>query len=223
MLHDTAHVVLGGEGMIRAGLVFTILFAGAAAAEPCCGPVTPAGRHLSQALDASDVEHLWLARDHVNWETGARDREPVAGTSGHIVTHCSAFVAAIGERLGVYVLRPPQHGLVLLANAQNDWLGNPEGYSQGWRRVGDARAAQSLANLGKLVLIAHASADPRRSGHIVIVRPSDKSEAAFASEGPDIIQAGVVNYSKWVASSAFAHPHGTWPEGVSFYAHDVIE
>ncbi len=207
--------------MIRAILIFAVISATAAAAEPCCGSLTPAGQHLSEVLDASDVEHLWLARDHVNWETGVRDRETEPASTGHVVTHCSAFVAAIGERLGIYVLRPPEHGLVLLANAQNDWLGSHDAQARGWRRVTDARSAQSLANQGKLVLISYASPDPKRSGHIVIVRPSEKPEADLASEGPDIIQAGVVNYSKWAAASAFAHPRGAWPDGVSYFAHDV--
>jgi len=207
--------------MIRAPLLLAFIIGTAAAAEPCCGPVTPAGQHLSQVLDASDVEHLWLAHDHINWETGARDRETEAASNGHVVTHCSAFVAAIGERLGVYLLRPPEHGLVLLANAQREWLSSDQAQSQGWRRVGDARSAQSLANQGMLVVISYASPDPHRSGHIVIVRPSEKPTADLTSEGPDIIQAGVVNYSKWVAASAFGHRLGAWPDRVAYFAHDV--
>ena len=206
--------------MIRAALILAFL-AGTAAAEPCCGPVTPAGQHLSQVLDASDVEHLWLAREHVNWETGVRDRETDAASNGHVATHCSAFVAAMGERLGVYMLRPPERGLVLLANAQNEWLGTGDAQAQGWRRVADARSAQSLANQGKLVVISYASPDPHRPGHIVIVRPSEKSEADLASEGPDIIQAGVINYSKWAAASAFVHHRGAWPDGIRYFAHKV--
>ena len=58
---------------------------------------------------------LWLAGERVNWESGApvgawRDDRP------H--THCSAFVASAAKRLGIFVLRPPDHGAVLLANAQ---------------------------------------------------------------------------------------------------------
>jgi len=194
---------------------------GTAAAEPCCGPVTPVGLHLIQTLDASDVEHAWLARDHIDWETGMRDRETVAPIEGHLVTHCSAFVAAIAKRLGIYVLRPPEHGLVLLANAQSEWLGSSEAQAQGWRRVEGAQSAQSLANQGKLVVISYASPDPHRSGHIVIIRPSEKSEADLVNEGPDIIQAGVVNYSKWVAASAFGRRLRAWPDGVSYFAHDI--
>jgi hypothetical protein len=206
--------------MIRAALILAFL-TGTAAAEPCCGPVTQAGQHLSQILDGSDVEHLWLAHEHVNWETGLRDRETVNANSRHVATHCSAFVAAIAERLGVYVLHPPEHGLVLLANAQYEWLGTAEAQAQGWRPVGDAHSAQSLANQGKLVVISYASPDPHRPGHIVIVRPSEKTEADLDRDGPDIIQAGMVNYNKWLAASAFVHHPGAWPTMVRYFAHDV--
>jgi len=206
--------------MLRAMLALAFL-TGAVAAQPCCGPITPAARHLSEILDASNVEGLWLARDHVNWETGVRDRDTDAVSNGRVATHCSAFVAAMGERLGVYVLRPPEHGLALLANAQNEWLGSEEARVRGWRRVTDAQGAQTLANQGKLVVISYASPDPRRPGHIVIVRPADKPDADFARDGPDVIQAGIVNHNKWAAASAFARPAGTWPAAVSFFAHDL--
>jgi hypothetical protein len=183
--------------------------------------MTSAGRHLSEVLDQSGVEHLWLAREHVDWETGVRERDARPTGNGHIATHCSAFVAAMGERLGVYILRPPQHGLVLLANAQTQWLDSDEGHAQGWRHVDDARSAQTLANQGKFVVIAYSNPDPKRPGHIVIVRPSQKSEAQLEAEGPDIIQAGLVNYSRWEAAFAFAHHRGAWPDGIRFFVHDL--
>ena len=37
---------------------------------------------------------------------------------------------------------------------------------------------------------------------------------------PDIIQAGVINYGKRVAS-AFVHHRGAWPDRISYFAHDV--
>ncbi|NMP27550.1 hypothetical protein GW590_11835 [Rahnella sp. SAP-1] len=206
--------------MIRAILILAF-FSGTALAAPCCGPIMPAGQHLSQVLDASNVEHLWLAREHVNWQTGMRDRPIDTANHRHVATHCSAFIAAIGERLGVYVLRPPQHGPVLLANAQNKWLSSTEGQAQGWRHLVDARSAQSLANEGKLVLISYANPDPHRPGHIVIVRPSEKSLTDLANDGPEIIQAGMTNHNHWQASSAFAYHPGSWPNGVSYFVHDV--
>jgi hypothetical protein len=173
-------------------------------------------------LDASDVEHLWLARDHVNWETGQRDRDRDAvRPDGHAATHCSAFAAAMAERLGIYLLHPPDHALTLLANSQTAWLGGPDAQSQGWQWVPDAKSAQSLTNQGKLVVISFANPDPQRPGHIVIIRPSEKTEAELAIEGPDIIQAGATNHNKWTAVSAFAHHRGAWPDRVKIFAHDV--
>ena len=105
--------------------------AGAASAPPCCGPVTTAGQKLLQVLDGADVEHLWLAHQHVNWSTGQEDTSVSPTAPGH-ATHCSAFAAAIGERLGVYMLRPPEHGQVLLANAQTAWFGSEAARALGW-------------------------------------------------------------------------------------------
>ena len=88
-------------------------------------------------------------------------------------THCSAFVAAFAKKLGIYILRPPEHGQVLLANAQNEWLPSA-GAAQGWRAVSNALEAQALANSGVLVVasyhnhrttspaISPSSAPPRR-------------------------------------------------------------
>lgn len=90
--------------------------------------VAPAAARLATSVDALDVEHHWPAGVHVNWETGVPDGKPESGEGKH--THCSAFVAAAAKRLGIYILRPPQHGQVLLANAQYDWLA-AEGQQQG--------------------------------------------------------------------------------------------
>src|ERR1700710_1307097 len=83
----------------------------------CCGPISAAGQRLLGVLDASNVESLWLAHEHVNWETGEPDKDADYEGPGK-ATHCSAFAAAIGKRVGVYMLRPPDHGQILLANAQ---------------------------------------------------------------------------------------------------------
>src|ERR1700749_2783569 len=96
--------------------------------------ISPAGQRLAQKLDSFDVEHHWPAHLPVNWETGDPDGKPEKGTGVH--THCSAFVASAAKQLGVYILRPPEHGQVLLANAQNEWL-EGEGAAQGWRRLKD--------------------------------------------------------------------------------------
>lgn len=99
-------------------LAMAIGLAGTAPAQSCCGPITPAGQRLARFLDGTGVDHLWIIGNRVNWETG----EAIAAGTKPTTTHCSAFAAAAGERLGVYVLRPPQHGQILLANAQLGWL-----------------------------------------------------------------------------------------------------
>src|SRR5215831_2839573 len=88
------------------------------AAEPsCCGPVTEPGKRLLGVLEGMNVETLWLSHQHINWETGEPDKgEDYTGPGRS--THCSAFAAAVGKRLGIYMLRPPEHGQILLASAQ---------------------------------------------------------------------------------------------------------
>jgi hypothetical protein len=95
---------------------------------PCCGEITAAGQRLAERLDAMDVEALWLAHQHVNWET----REGGAEYEGPRQARALQWLAAAAaKRLGVYLLRPPEHGQQLLANAQAKWLGRPEGQESG--------------------------------------------------------------------------------------------
>ena len=194
--------------------------AAAEPAPPCCGPITPAGQKLLQVLDGADVEHLWLAHQHVNWLTGQEDTSVSPTAPGHS-THCSAFAAAIGERVGVYMLRPPEHGQVLLANAQTAWFASDAARSQGWQALDGPVAAQTLANQGQLVVISFASPNPHKPGHIAIVRPSLKSSAALSLDGPEITQAGATNHSDWTARRGFSHHPGAWPDGVRYFAHPL--
>ena len=124
----------------RRALIATLALAAApvGAKEPAePGQVTPAGQWLAAAIDSLDVEHHWLrSHDHVAWRTGrplweehGRRLTPL----GKEETHCSAFAAAAADSLGVYLLHPPEHSHVLLANAQFDWLPSPAGRAAGWR------------------------------------------------------------------------------------------
>jgi hypothetical protein len=74
--------------------------------------------------------------------------------------------------MGVYLLRPPEHGQKLLANAQVEWLGSAAAREQGWSAVRDQREAQALANRGSLVLVAFPNPDHEKPGHVAVVRPS---------------------------------------------------
>jgi hypothetical protein len=187
---------------------------------PCCGPISPGGLRLAALLDGMHVESLWLANEHVNWETGEPDRGAgYEGPGNH--THCSAFAAAAAKRLGVYLLRPPEHGQLLLSNAQADWIPGPEGRKAGWRPVSNMHQAQHLANEGSLVVVLFKNPDPHKPGHIAIVRPSDKSARTLEETGPEVIQAGEHNHDKINVRVGFENHPGAFPNGVRYYVHSV--
>jgi len=175
------------HALILAASLVALLFSAPAWAQPCCGPLTPAGEQLARFLDGTGVDHLWQAGYPIDWETGA----PGAPEPGYNPrrSHCSAFVAAIAARLGIYILRPPQHTQLFLASAQMRWL-SQLGPQAGWRSVPDERTAQSLANQGVFVVASWENPDSGRPGHIAIVRPSLKTADELARSGPQTTQAG---------------------------------
>jgi hypothetical protein len=194
----------------------------AAAAAGCCGPISDAGARLVAFLDHTGVDHLWLRGFRVNWETG---KAISAWNDDRTHTHCSAFVASAAKRLGIYVLRPPDHSATLLANAQMGWLRSPAATAAGWQPVPDATAAQTRANRGDLVLAAYENPDPDLPGHIAIVRPSDIDAATLQAKGPDVTQAGGHNAPSVPLIHGFANHPGAWLPGgagsVRFFAHAV--
>jgi hypothetical protein len=180
-------------------------------------PPTPAAIQTFQIIDAMDVETHWLAERHVDWETGRPDGARVSLFGRH--THCSAFVAAAAERLGVYILRPPDHPQLLLANAQYDWLTGPAAARRGWTPLSDAVEAQNRANLGDLVIVVHRNPRNDMPGHIAIVRPETRTAADIEQNGPQITQAGGTNYRSTTASVGFRR---AWENrDVRFYAHAI--
>jgi hypothetical protein len=204
-----------------AGLVAAVAVVGAAGAQaqPCCGPITPAGERLARFLDGTGVDHRWLAGHHVDWLTG----QPTLGTRAK-ATHCSAFVAAAAARLDVYVLRPPDHSEDLLANAQLRWLRDAPAAS-GWRSLADPVAAQAAANLGDLVVEAFENPNPHRPGHIAIVRPSEQSRTDLDRDGPRETQAGETNALDTFTALGFRHHRGAWVPGgqggIRYYGHTI--
>ena len=167
-----------------------------------------------------NVDRLWLARQRVHWKTGEPYGEQP--TDGKPHTHCSAFVAAFCYRHGIYILRPPEHSPTYLANAQYDWLRSETGQKAGWRPVEGPVEAQRLANQGLIVVAAFKESDPKKHGHIAIVRPSTKSEATIMAEGPQIIQAGMDNYQSASLQEGFKHHRGAWSGGrIAFFCHEL--
>ena len=193
-----------------------VLLAGAARA---ADTVTAQAQAMMQVLDAMGVESKWIAGEHVYWETGLPTGVPETSPGKH--THCSAFVAAAAKNLGIYILRPPEHGQKLLANAQNDWLAE-EGAAHGWLKLADAAAAQAAANRGLLVVASYHNHHDDRPGHIAIVRAGNKTAEQIAAEGPDVIQAGAVNKTSISVKDAFAgHPAAWRDHEIAYYAHEV--
>ena len=174
---------------------------------------------LWKRLEAMEVDKLWLPGAIVDWKTGLPTGQPIKDAkSKH--THCSQFVAAATERLGVYVLRPPEHRVVLLANAQFVWLASDAGKKAGWVAMKDGAAAQAAANDGRLVLASLKNPDPTKSGHIAIVRPGNKDADLLAKDGPDIMQAGGTNALRTTLRRGFGN-HKKEYDQIAFYAHVV--
>jgi hypothetical protein len=163
-------------------------------------PISAEGQRLRAALDAMDVEHLWLPGEHIDWRTGMPDGKRVeAGPH----THCSAFLAAFCVKQSIPILLPPPQKH--LANRQQDWL-LAEGAKQGWLEV-NAVKAQELANQGRVVVASWKNSEKdgyhRGAGHMAIVRPEALPRSVIHERGPQITQAGGQNYNSNTVAYAF--------------------
>lgn len=181
--------------------------------------VSAAGEQLARRLASFGVETRWIAGQRVNWQTGEPNGLPVR--PGDRDTHCSAFVASAARQMGIYILRPPDHGTVLLANAQVDWL-METGATQGWRQLDGPLTAQAAANRGDLVVVAYRSRYDDRPGHIAFVYPSAKSDKEVAANGPQVTQAGAVNATNISMRVGFAgHPAALGRQKAVYFAHPL--
>jgi hypothetical protein len=205
---------------MKSRLFFALTLGGALLARTVTAAgIAPEGTRLAHMLDQTHVEQLWPAGVHVSWETGEPDGKPEKTDGKH--THCSAFVASIAKKLGVYILRPPEHGQILLANAQYDWLAD-EGGKQGWHEMRGGEQAQQSANRGYLVVATYRNRHDNKPGHIAIVRPSEKSLRDIEREGPQITQAGGTNYMSTTLKRGFAGHSAAWThDEVRYYAHAI--
>jgi hypothetical protein len=182
-------------------------------------PITSAGDRLSDFLTGMHVESHWIAGQAIYWFTGDFDPNPNARQQA---THCSTFAASVCARLGVYIPRPPKHRQTLLSNVQYHWLAGKGGADYGWRRLPGGREAQAAADKGALVVASVDDPNPKKPGHIAVVRPSDKSDADIVRDGPDIIQAGTHNWNRTVARKGFAGHKPAFRDGlIAYYEHDI--
>jgi len=201
---------------LKQGRIFIFLFFIISSATLFAFPIAPMGEKLSEFLDSLKVSKRWLPNRYVEWTTGISLGKFRSGYG----TNCSTFVAAAASRLGVYILSPPeQQGL--LANAQYRWL-ESQGEKYGWTPIDNQMMAQKIANQGCLVVISYANPNRWRPGHIVIVRPSNKSKNEIKSRGPQIIQAGKKNYNSTTLSKAFKNPQTAFRHHrLVYYAHNT--
>ena len=174
---------------------------------------------LLDKLRQMDVVHHWVAGlERIDWRSG--DPDPKLPPRDKTGTHCSAFVAAAGERLGIYILRPPEHKATFLASAQHDWLNSREGREAGWERLEDAHEARDRANDGQLVVASWRNPVPNKPGHIAVVVPSDWSDERVDREGCEIMQAGRNNYLSASLREGFInHPTAFVGGEIQFHAH----
>ena len=208
-----------GAAAVAACLVLAAWVGGVAKTHAAAAPISASAERLARSIDSLDVEAHWPAGVHVHWETGEPDGREEKTEGKH--THCSAFVAAAAKRAGIYILRPPEHKQILLANAQYDWLAG-DGAAQGWQGLSDALEAQRRANQGWFVVATYKNHHDDKPGHIAIVRPSDKGVEAIREEGPQITQAGGTNYRSVALKVGFAgHPAAWGRQEVRYYAHAV--
>lgn len=185
--------------------------------------IDSSGKKLKDYYLSLNVENLWIAGHHVNWETGEPDKPE---SREGIKTHCSAFVASACERVGIYILRPPEHGQVLLSNAQYDWLYGKQSNKEGWGEIKENRyyTAQQYANDGYIVIAAIKNKDDSKPGHIALIMPCEIDVKTLADNGPELIQAGTENSNSISLKEGFKHHLKKWPEDdiVFFYNENKI-
>lgn len=208
---------------MRLSILALCLLAGFSALKAQTIAFKPAGQQLKDFYYGMQVESHWLAGTHIDWMTGDPN-EPGATTGIH--THCSAFVAAACYRLHLYILRPPEHGQILLANAQYDWLQTQAARDSGWVAIDGAtryEQVQQLANEGYVVVAVCQNPDPQKPGHAALILPSEITPDQLAEGGPWVIMAGTHNHNKITLKAGFGSHLSGWPEdNVQFYFHKRI-
>ncbi len=173
------------------------------------------GAALNVFLDSLQVTNYWIGGSSVNWLTGATGGSGSNKTIG-TATHCSAFTSSAAELLGIYLLRPPDASDVDLANHQADWFVTN---SAGWFPIIGMTNAQHQANAGVLVMASYKSSSG--SGHIAILRASNRTDTDVNNTGPEECQSGTYNFGDTNVSTGFNQHAGAFPNGIKYYGHSV--
>jgi hypothetical protein len=170
---------------------------------------------LSAFLDSLAVDNYWLVGYSVNWLTGATGGSGPNMTQG-TDSHCSAFAAAVADLLGIYILRQPDASDIDLANNQAHWLPTN---TAGWFPIASMVDAQHMADTGTLAVASYFN--PAGSGHIAVLRPSNRTDASVSTFGPEECQSGDYNYADTNLMTGFSEHPGSFPSNIYYYGHAI--
>lgn len=101
--------------------------------------------------------------------------------------------------MNIYILRSPEHEQELLTNVPFDWLTSRNAVNAGWKILQGNNIyeqAQSLANMGMLVIAICKNLDDTKPGHVALVMPGEMTKEKLANQGPALIMAGTNNHQK---------------------------
>jgi hypothetical protein len=177
--------------------------------------ITANGAMLNAFLDSMQVDKFWLGGTSVNWLTGVPGGTGANMTSGS-ATHCSVFAPSAAELLGVYLLRPPDASDLDLANHQADWFVTN---TAGWFPIAAMTNAQHMVNTGLLVMASYKASGG--SGHIAVLRASNRTDAEVTATGPEECQSGTFNFADTNIVTGFDQHAGAFPSGIKYYGHTV--
>ena len=165
-------------------------------------PPTASGLALQQYYDSFDLKHRWQKGYRIDWLTG----QSIRPANNPHSTHCSAFVAHVLQQQHIYLLRPPEHPLKLLANAQWDYLQSPTATQAGWLALNnDYEHIQDMANQGYFVVAVVKNRQQDAPGHIALIYPMAYQSSDIQTNGPYVIQAGSINDQGISLIKGFSH------------------
>lgn len=189
-----------------------------------------------EIINSLNVESKWQKGNIVNCKTGEtllEETEKYNSPKLKRLTHCSCFAYAVSKALGLpnkALLPHPENDTELvpaLSNKQAEWL-ETEGIKNGWNYIKTENRedgfiqAQKFSNQGYFVIAIYKNANLKRAGHIAVIIPSSKDIEKIKLEGPDIAQAGTINFSCGSLRKGFKNKKNAFKNNeIKFYYYKV--
>ena len=166
--------------------------------------ITSNGYARLGAYNATNI-HLWDSSKRVSFPNGV----PSDDISLPLGDHSGVFVASLLEKLGAYILRPPESTQSLLIEAQNKWLHEQSNIGYNYVYLGSnyisSLSSQNLANQGYIVIASS-------QNHIAIVYPTNTTDESIQLNGAYVTGIGLQNTISTTCVNAF---------GSDFYNNDI--